>query len=292
MKTFRPNHDKTGYLHQPFWLFHLNDQVKRTFDYHYHDFYKIILFRSGKVVYHIEGKSYLLKPGDILLVNRFDIHKPEIDPSIPYERFILWANEDISAFASEYPCNLFACFQKARERSYHLIRLEKPMREEMLHLAEELEESLHCEEFGAELLSRSLFFQFMIRLNRIFLGKQYIRDKKAYSYDPVIEDLMQYINQNLTENLSAESLAKHCYLSKYHLMRKFKEQTGCTLHQYVQNKRLLFARTLIDQGVPITKAYTQCGFGDYTTFSRAYKKLFHCTPSQNPPNPANQPLPE
>ena len=89
--------EKTGYLKEEFRLFHINDRTDREFSYHYHDFHKIIVFLSGKVTYHIEGKAYHLKPRDILLVSQGAIHKPEIDPSVPYERYI-------SGFATTFPC--------------------------------------------------------------------------------------------------------------------------------------------------------------------------------------------
>ena len=86
---------KTGYLKEDFRLFHINDRTDREFEWHYHDFHKIIVFVSGKVTYHIEGKTYQLKPQDILLVSQGAIHKPEIDPSIPYERYIFWIRDDL-----------------------------------------------------------------------------------------------------------------------------------------------------------------------------------------------------
>lgn len=61
---------KTGYLKEDFRLFHINDRTDREFEWHYHDFHKIIVFVSGKVTYHIEGKAYHLKPQDILLSAR------------------------------------------------------------------------------------------------------------------------------------------------------------------------------------------------------------------------------
>ena len=70
MNSFNEPTEKTGYLEQDFRLFHIKDQTKREFSYHYHDFHKVIIFLSGKAAYHIEGKSYYLKPWDILLVNR------------------------------------------------------------------------------------------------------------------------------------------------------------------------------------------------------------------------------
>ena len=63
----------------------------------------------------------------------------------------------------------------------------------------------------------------MVYVNRIFLEKQYIYDARSYSSDSQIEELLRYINHNLTEDLSIETLARKFYLSKYHMMRKFKE---------------------------------------------------------------------
>ena len=72
---------RSGYLQQNFRLFHLKDKKEQQFDFHYHDFDKIVIFLSGNVTYIVEGKSYHLKPWDILLVPHHDIHKPVIDGS-------------------------------------------------------------------------------------------------------------------------------------------------------------------------------------------------------------------
>ena len=55
------------------------------------------------------------------------------------------------------------------------------------------------------------------------------------------------------------------------MMRKFKNETGYTIHNYITSKRLLMARSLISQGMPVMKAAQASGFHDYTTFVRAYK---------------------
>ena len=266
--------EKTGYLDQEFRLFHIKDQTKRTFAYHYHDFHKVIIFLSGKAAYHIEGKSYYLKPWDILLVNRHAIHKPEIDFSVPYERFVLWIRDDLAQ------TDLLRCFQNAIDRSFNLIRLDSGTQEKLKQLLYELEAALKDEKFGSDLLGTALFTQFMVYVNRIFLEKQYIYDTRSYSSDSQIEELLRYINHNLTEDLSIETLARKYYLSKYHMMRKFKEETGYTIHNYIVSKRLLLARTQIAEGTPVLKAAQLSGFSDYTTFSRAYKKQFGSAPSQ------------
>ena len=265
---------KTGYLKEDFRLFHINDRTDREFEWHYHDFHKIIVFVSGKVTYNIEGKAYQLKPQDILLVSQGAIHKPEIDPSIPYERYIFWIRDDLSS------SELNTCFQKANDRSFNLIRLDSVLQEKLKDLLPEIEHSLRDTQFGDSILSKALFAQFMVYINRIFLKSSTAPDQKSYSSDSQVEQLLKYINRNLSENLSIDHLAERFFFSKYHMMRKFKKETGYTIHNYIISKRLLHARFLIAQGTPVMKAAMQSGFQDYTAFVRAYKKQFGTVPTQ------------
>ena len=267
------NLEKTGYLKEDFRLFHINDQTKKDFSYHYHDFHKIIVFISGKVTYHIEGKAYHLKPRDILLVSQGAIHKPEIDPSVPYERYIFWIRDDLSCQ------ELNTCFQKANDRSFNLVRADSALQERLKDLLPEIEQTLQNKHFGDTVLRNALFTQFMIYINRIFLRTSSSPDKKTYSSDTQVEQLLKYINRNLSENLSIDQLANRFFFSKYNMMRKFKNETGYTIHNYITSKRLLMARSLISQGMPVMKAAQASGFHDYTTFVRAYKKQFGKAPS-------------
>lgn len=265
---------KSGYLEEDFRMFHLNDRTDREFSWHYHDFHKIVVFVSGKVTYHIEGKAYHLRPHDILLVSQGAIHKPEIDPAVPYERYIFWIRNALS-----HP-ELNTCFQKANDRSFNLVRLDSALQERIKELLPEIEQSLHQKQFGDSILSEALFTQFMVYINRIFLKSSTAPDQKSYSSDSQVEQLLKYINRNLTEDLSIDQLSERFFFSKYHMMRKFKEETGYTIHNYIVSKRLLQARTLISQGIPVMKAARQSGFQDYTTFVRAYKKQFGTVPTQ------------
>ena len=219
---------KTGYLKEDFRLFHINDRTDREFEWHYHDFHKIIVFVSGKVTYHIEGKAYQLKPQDILLVSQGAIHKPEIDPSIPYERYIFWIRDDLSS------SELNTCFQKANDRSFNLIRLDSVLQEKLKDLLPEIEHSLRDTQFGDSILSKALFAQFMVYINRIFLKSSTAPDQKSYSSDSQVEQLLKYINRNLSENLSIDHLAERFFFSKYHMMRKFKKETGYTILYHQQ----------------------------------------------------------
>ena len=114
--------------------------------------------------------------------------------------FVLWIRDDIKS------TELLRCFQKAIDRSYNLIRLDSDTQEKLKQLLYELEAALKDKKFGSELLGSALFTQFMVYVNRIFLEKQYIYDARSYSSDSQIEELLRYINHNLTEDLPLKPL--------------------------------------------------------------------------------------
>ena len=79
--------------------------------------------------------------------------------------------------------------------------------------------------------------------------------------------------------VTIDELAARFYISKYHMMRRFRQETGYSVHGYLTEKRLLLARQLLGRGCTPAEAALQAGYQDYSTFSRAYKKQFGCSPS-------------
>ena len=108
------NYVQRGYLHEDFRLFHLRGAMEESVDWHYHTFHKIIEFLGGESGYGVEGKQYLLQPGDLVLVPQGCIHRPEAEPNAPYERRILYLSPEFLRRAGG-SCDLAACFDRARE---------------------------------------------------------------------------------------------------------------------------------------------------------------------------------
>ena len=94
-----------------------------------------------------------------------------------------------------------------------------------------------------------------------------------------VQEIIRYINQNLSAPLSLEGLAQTFYMSKNHLTAVFKRATGTTVARYILYKRMAIVRKELSMGVPAAEAASRAGFGDYSSFFRAYKKMFGCAPS-------------
>ncbi|NLJ96774.1 MAG: AraC family transcriptional regulator [Clostridiales bacterium] len=281
METYK-NEDmqKRGYLNEDFLFFKLKDQKKNEFEFHYHDFNKIIVFLSGEVTYVIEGKSYILKPWDILLVGKNDIHQPIINSSVPYERIILWLNPYFLDAHKRNDCDLQSCFLLATEKKMNMIRLNKRDIPSLKQTLDDLEAAIRDESFGYEILKNSLFIQLIVKINRLFFGMDLNKKLEDVHYDARIEKVLSYINSNLENDLSIDLLANNFYLNKYYLMHLFKKETGYTIYNYIQKKRVIRASDYLKTGMQAGEVCSLCGFGDYSSFVRTFKKEFKLSPKQ------------
>lgn len=269
---------KKGYLHEEFRLFHLRDVGVEEMEHHYHEFDKIVIFLSGTASYIIEGRSYFLEPWDVLLVSHHLIHKPVIDPSDPYERVVLYLDPGFIRSCSSRDGDLSACFRLARQRQFALMRPTGDQRRRLQELLDALEGALGEQAFAGALLSRTCFLQLLIHLNRAMVRDHTDRNRAASDFDPKIQAALAYINDHLAEDLSVDTLAGQVYTSRYHFMRRFKQLTGCSVHRYITQKRLLLAADLLRGGAGAQAACARCGFQDYSAFQRAFRRQFGMTP--------------
>ena len=188
-------YNKRGYLNSDFKIFHLTDQISTEFEFHYHEFHKITIFISGNVQYFVEGKTYPLEPYDIVLVNRNDIHRVQVDPSLPYERIIVYISPGfIDAYRTD-DYDLSYCFEKAKKEHSNVLRIHSLEKSSLFKITNRLERSFSDTEYAGSLYRQILFLEFMIHLNRAAI-KNRVEFLDTSLYNPKIVDLIQYINQH------------------------------------------------------------------------------------------------
>ena len=154
-----------GYLREDFRLFHLKGAMEEQLDWHYHTFHKLIFFLGGQSGYGVEGRSYPLEPGDVILVPQGCVHRPEAAPGAPYERVILYLSPDYLARAGTADCPLDSCFTLATARFRFVLRPQEE-RQALRRTLFALESASVQPGFGQELLAKSLLTQLLILLRR------------------------------------------------------------------------------------------------------------------------------
>ncbi|WP_371380032.1 AraC family transcriptional regulator [Sporomusa aerivorans] len=274
--------NKRGYLLSDFTFFNLEDKGEMQIESHYHDFNKVVVFIAGNVTYYIEGTAYKLKPWDILLVSSSTLHKPVIDPAAAYKRMVLWLKPSFLQKHSNTQSNLLTCFEISGQPKCNLLRMTPQTRDMIRSLLAQIQSTCHNQHFADDLLGNALFLQFIIYLNRLSLDREngLIAADNDMEYDETVNKVLQYIDDNLAENLTIEKLASVFFLSKYYLMRKFKKHTDFSIHQYILQKRLIAANHLLRSGEPVLTACLESGFQDYANFTRAFKKMYGSSPKK------------
>ena len=273
-------YEKAGYLTEPFRVFHLRDRRELEFAFHYHEFYKIIYFVEGKVDYQIEGKTYCLKPHDFVLVRANVIHRAQIDKSVPYERYIIYLSEEFLSQKSTSGDSLKRCFEEAQKNQNRVLHFTPESYEALVGCLLKIRQIEKKKDTSyQDLLLRAAFLEFLVLFNQNVLCQPKAFIETAVYHEKVV-DVIAYIQEHLKEEIPVDLLAEKFYISKYYLMRQFKQATGYSIHQYLNEKRIQAARQMILSGMPASRACYECGFRDYSTFARRFKEIVGTAPSK------------
>ncbi len=272
-QRFDPRQTMNGDTYE---VFHYADMKTHHLDAHYHDFYEIFCFLDGDVDYWVDGSLYHLQPGDILLIHPTEMHKPVPRAETErYERIVLWINK--AYLASIEGGALESCFDTDRPSYCKILRLSSAEKTRVWSLAQELVAEFYSEAFGSQTCTYGMLLQFLTLLNRIALTRDTAGEE--YSSPTFIADILAYISRHYRERLSLDSLASHFFISKYYLSHEFKKAVGTGVHRYITLKRLAIAYSLLADGVAPSQVCEDCGFGDYTSFFRAFKAEYGISPA-------------
>ena len=131
-----------------------------------------------------------------------------------------------------------------------------------------------------QLITKEITEPFNIVVNPLIIERRKSTEKYAVS-DKNIRTILNYIEKNYANHLSVEELVKQVPLSRRVLEKKFKEETGESLYQYIQNYRIdLFTRLLITTDYSLFEAALQSGFENYKNVSRVFRKYKSLSPAE------------
>ncbi len=250
---------------------HEMNPIQSSFGMHAHSHYEILLFISGDITYLVEGNSYKPRPFDIFLFDIAETHKVVLHSEKPYERMVIQIDKNILSNLNGGEL-LFSHFQ-GRVLGENNVLHASDFPDELWRIClERLKNSATKD--------KNTVFPFLLPLlaeiNHAFLIK------KSNSKDTTPSaQIVQYVNANITNELSVESISQRFLISRTALYTLFRNATGTGIHDYINVKRLIMARDFIKDGIKPTEAFEMAGFKDYSAFYRAYKKLFLKSPKED-----------
>ena len=158
------------------------------------------------------------------------------------------------------------------------IRILRPTGHGIIFLLERLGELLRSERSAErEFHAHSAVMLLLSELN-LLAGTD--EGASCQGSNQTILDVARYISENLSGDLRVEELSKAVNFSPSFISHKFKEEMGISLHGYIVEKRMAYAKERIDKGEQPSKIYRECGYRDYSSFYKAYLRYFAALPSE------------
>lgn len=234
-------------------------------DMHTHDICELLFLKKGNVSYNVEGRVYQLSKNCLVISRPLDCHSIYFENPTEYERYNILFDEKklASDIYSRIPpsvdvinfdgntlvCDLFRKFE------YYGENFEGDELQVMLmHLTEEI-------------------------LYNVLLSSKTLEPRDMYTVSPLINKAIKYIDSNITTPLGIDTICEELYITKSHLHHLFIKHLQISPKQYILSKKLAMAQRELRSGSKPTDVYLTCGFTDYSTFYRDYKKHFGYAPS-------------
>lgn len=258
-------------------------RTSRLLDYpfHSHAEYEIYYFHEGKCNYLIGDSIYLLQPGDLIIMHGMTLHRPNIDANSPYIRSIIHFDPSYTQGLFDFPHSLpiLKPFQELGNVRFHL---NEQQREEVESLYRQL---YHYKQHGDQTSYNRFVISLMDMLIFVYeLSKQTMREQPSFPSEKVrhVQNIITYIEQYFSHDLQLDQLAAHLHFNKYYLAKIFKEVTGVTIINYLQQRRINEAKIifLTQPHKSVTEVSYEVGFKHPAHFSRVFKQQVNCTAEQ------------
>ncbi len=241
---------------------------------HTHEGVELYYFISGNAVFYIEGNSYKLSEGDIVLIRENESHFLKILSDTPYERVVINFPKDfLSNIDPEQ--KLMDIFYNRELGCNNLINDSNISLDLLLYFTQMENTEI---DYNKMLIVSVLLSHILMHLNNYY--HQAIKADTTEKVKDKFSSIIAYVNENIMSDLSTSSISDHFYISASYLNRCFKEKTGYTVWKYIIVKRLIIAQTLIKNGKSASQASQMVGFNDYTAFYKQYKKHFGYPPAK------------
>lgn len=242
---------------------------------HHHDFNELLYIKKGIFKFKVDDKIYNLEPGDLVIVTPSTLHVLEQTPNMDCEKIVINVTDDYISEFNTTNTNLQLVFEKVNQSKNYCIRFRNQAKHKLEKYLNNLIESQFSKMYGEDLFFKIKFVQLIILINANYDQDQDIKIESEHS---IISKAIDFINNNISKSFNIDDIANYLNVSPSTISHTFKTQTGISLYRFITKKRMILAKTLIKQRLTFNEIYLLCGFNDYTSFFRAFKKEFNITP--------------
>jgi len=242
------------------------DKPDRSIYYnHIHNHCEILLFKSVKGEYNIDGQILTPSPDYMLFVPAATYHYVIPSPDTPYENYVIGIEPSVLKPAH---------YQKLFSQPLMINVKDDGVIQEFFRRLDMYARDYSEEDFCA--CSASMVHELVTYLS---YHKDELTSIRSRSIG-LVDRMIGYINENIESNINADSVARHFMLSKSYVQNLFSQHMHIGLKKYINQKKIYAAHSDLMGGLSPYQVCDKYGFGDYSAFFRVFRQTFGTSPGK------------
>lgn len=244
------------------------------------EFYEIIYNDIDRCIIEFDDKAYTLTPGDVIIISPHEQHKL-LTQSEENHLLRIQFYSDIFNIGSYTP-DFIEMLDLYTKKDYRLFSLLSEKEPEIVQSFSAIYGEHDKFNPSSEVIVRANIMNIISWI----LSKQHescpdLEPQKETKYTAVLKEIINYINNHYTENLSLEEIAHKFFINYKYLSKKLKEITRQNFNSYVSTKRIIKARFLLmATDYSINRISQILGFCSHSRFTESFRKQSGVTPRE------------
>ena len=239
-------------------------KLRFCFEPHWHEEFNLGQIDSGVVQFNHDGKTEHITSDNVMIINAGEVHSADSfgAPTLGFRMFYIPESSfrEVVSQRTKLPGSL--CFSQTL--------LSDPS------VSRDLSKALHTLDSDASPLAKQeMLFRIMAVVIRRFSSWSGVIDRSAAP--STLDRAREYLHDRISDDVSLDDLGTETGLTKFHLLRAFRNRFGLPPHAYQLQQRVLLAKRLLKSYSPSYVAL-ECGFSDQSHFTRVFRAHTTTTP--------------
>lgn len=242
---------------------------------------EMLLLISGIVQYKIDGETHTVNPGDIILLNKGELHSMFVDLKEPFERMVFQFSPKFIPNLVDYdPAEPFITAKSFQ----HVIPRQFVEKTKIKTLLQSVKRVCAKPDRFTDLKLISLLFSVLREINDAMEKMKKAPEgstENTVSVDKFSKRCASYINKNIASRLTAKDIAQHMHVCESHLHHLFKKEMGTSVRAYILNQKMQTAALMLNEGKSPQEVAEALGYDYYSTFFNNFQTFFGYTPKEH-----------
>ena len=270
------NNPRIDFVHTANYVTDTDDP--KSFPLHMHTLCELYVFVSGNADYIVESNRFHMQPGDVILTQPNELHRVQLLSQGEYECFYMKIPLDSFEALNENAKPLH-CFLDRRSGEKNHLRMNEEDRIRLLKICNLFIQEKNFPNENSRLLCISYVFQLLALVNGAY-ERENATNPKGVVLTPLMRDILNYVNDNLTTIKTAEQVANKFFITPAYFSKMFCNTMGVPFVKYLRTKKITLAKIHLMKGDSVTTACYESGFSDYSYFIATFHKETGMTPLQ------------